>query len=366
MITMVKIKHTCLPKLILAFLLFSISTLATHSQELDKNKQYDVVCIAFYNLENLFDTIVDPDPNKVLQEDFTPLGPKRWTGKKYQQKLENLSRVLSEIGTDLTPDGAAVIGLCELENREVIEDLVKMPKLKDRNYKVVHYHSPDARGIDVALIYNPKYFTLESSQTITLTMPDSPKFRTRDQLLVSGTLLGERVHFIVTHWPSKSGGEKRSRPKREAAAKLGRAVIDSIQTAEPGAKLIYMGDLNDEPHSNAVKHIMNTVKDRKDAVGPKLYNPMEKLHDQGIGSHSWQGVWGIIDQMLFTPGFVAQTADDFKDFRFYVAKIYNKEYLRTTTGSWKGTPFRSFGGDVWQNGYSDHFAVYSYLVREKK
>ena len=344
----------------------ALATFKSHAQELDKTKQYDVVCVGFYNLENLFDTIVDPDPDKVLQEDFTPIGPKRWTSKKYYQKLENLSQVLSEIGTDLTPDGAAVIGLCELENREVIEDLIKMPKLKDRNYQIVHYHSPDARGIDVALIYNPKYFTLDTSFSFRLVMADKPKFRSRDQLLVSGNLLGERVHFMVNHWPSKSGGEKRSRPNREAAARLGRSVIDSIQTAEPNAKLIYMGDLNDEPHSNSVKHIMNTVKERKDAIGPKLYNPMEKLHDQGIGSHSWQGVWGVIDQMLFTPGFVAQKTEDFKDFRVYVAKIYNKEYLITKTGNWKGTPFRSFGGDVWQNGYSDHFAVYSYLVREKK
>jgi endonuclease/exonuclease/phosphatase family metal-dependent hydrolase len=335
-------------------------------QQLDKNKEYTTVCVAFYNLENLFDTIADPDTNKILQEEFTPEGPKRWDSKKYKEKLENMSRVISEIGTDVTPDGAAIIGFCELENKEVIEDLIAMPKLKDRNYKVVHYHSPDKRGVDVALIYQPKYFKVTASKSYALNTPDDPDFKTRAQLLVSGIMDGEKVSFVVNHWPSKSGGEKRSRPKRIAAAQLGRHIVDSLLTEDAMAKVIYMGDLNDEPESKSVKEVMNCAKEIKAMKPGQLYNPMEKLNEQGIGSHAWRDNWSIIDQMLFTPGLLAASNDDYYTYRLFVVKVFNKEYLRSTTGSWQGYPFRSFSGDTWQGGYSDHFPVYTYLVREKR
>jgi hypothetical protein len=346
--------------------LLFLAPLLVRSQELDKNKQYDVVCVGFYNLENLWDTIIDPDTNKILQDDFTPGSPKRWDSKKYNQKLLNMSKVLSEIGTDLSPDGAAVIGICEIENRAVLEDLVKQPALKARNYQIVHFESPDRRGIDVALLYQPKYFKLTSSKSYILRMPENPDFKTRNQMLVSGELSGEPFHFVVNHWPSKSGGEKRSRPGREAAGRLGRSIIDSLLAVDPNTKLIYMGDLNDEPESMAVKEMMNCAKDPKELGNGKLFNPMEKLDEQGIGTHAWRDNWSIIDQMIFTPGAVPSDMNDYKTLKYFVTKVYNKEYLRTQTGSWKGYPFRSFSGDTWQGGYSDHFPVYTYLVREKK
>jgi hypothetical protein len=177
-------------------LLFFFTTLK--AQTLNPDKSYEVTCVGFYNLENLFDTIVDPDTNKILQEDFTPKSSKQWNSKKYYSKLDNMADVSSKIGGSKSgPDGAAVLGVCEIENKSVLDDLVAHEKLKNKNYQIVHYDSPDKRGIDVGFLYQPKYFKVTSSKSFTLTLPDNDHFFTRDQLLVSGELNGERIHFIV-------------------------------------------------------------------------------------------------------------------------------------------------------------------------
>ncbi|MFM7104900.1 MAG: hypothetical protein ACKOW8_05200, partial [Flavobacteriales bacterium] len=185
--------------------------LAARSQELKSGRDYQLLCIGFYNLENLFDTIVDNDTSKILRDDFTPMGDKKFTSQRYSTKLENMARVIAAMGTESQPDGPAVLGVCEIENRRVLEDLVKMPSIAKRNYQIVHYDSPDERGVDVGLIYQPKYFTLTSSSTHTLTDPADRNFHTRDQLIASGIIGGEKFHFLVAHWPSRRGGEMRSR-----------------------------------------------------------------------------------------------------------------------------------------------------------
>ncbi|MBT6440135.1 MAG: endonuclease/exonuclease/phosphatase family protein, partial [Flavobacteriales bacterium] len=163
------------------------------AQTLNPDKSYEVTCVGFYNLENLFDTIVDPDTNKILQEDFTPKSSKQWNSKKYYSKLDNMADVISKIGVSKSvPDGAAVLGVCEIENKSVLDDLVAHEKLKNKNYQIVHYDSPDKRGIDVGFLYQPKYFKVTSSKSFTLTLPDNDHFFTRDQLLVSGELNGEK------------------------------------------------------------------------------------------------------------------------------------------------------------------------------
>lgn len=197
-------------RIILPFILltsFVYSSISVVAQETEK-KEYYVSGIGFYNLENLFDTILDLDPNKILQDDFTPEGPKAWTSERYHEKLNNLARVISELGTEISPDGVAILGVSEVENKEVLEDLVKEEKIKSRNYQIVHHESPDRRGIDVGFLYNPNYFKVESSQTYALKMPNDSNFFTRDQLVVNGYLNGEMIHVIVAHWPSRSGGEK--------------------------------------------------------------------------------------------------------------------------------------------------------------
>ncbi len=343
-------------------LLGVLIALSTNVSAQEENKEFEPVCIAFYNLENLFDTL---DAEGVSDGDFTPTGGNAYTSERYQKKLENLSYVISKIGTETTPDGPAILGVCELETEQVLLDLCAMPAIKDRGYKVVHYDSPYYRGMDVALLYNPKYFTVESSQSFELNDPDNPDFTTRAQLLVTGDLMGERMHFMVNHWPSKSGGEKRSRPKRIMAAKLGVSIIDSIRAAEPDAKIIYMGDLNDDPTSESVRKHMRANGKTMDIDNDELYNPMWDLHKKGIGSHAWRDTWSLIDQMLISKGLVT-TNKEFDDFRFYKAMVFNKKFLTGSEGSFKGYPFRTYVGSSWQGGYSDHFPVYLYLIREVK
>ena len=198
-----------------------------------QKKQYAIYAVAFYNLENLFDTINQPNTN---DEEFTPSGSYRWGGLKYRNKLNNLAYAISNFATDNSSpfklkNGPAVIGVSEIENEQVLEDLIHTGELSKRNYGIVHYDSPDFRGIDVGLIYDKDQFTLESSRSARLHTPQFPDLRTRDQLVVSGILAGERVHFIVNHWPSRLGGEKQSSPKREAAAALTKHLADSLLAA---------------------------------------------------------------------------------------------------------------------------------------
>jgi hypothetical protein len=343
---------------------FMLSAMVSFGQQpLDKTKKYEACVIGFYNVENLFDTIVDTDTTLILQDDFTPHGEKHWNTEKKRKKLANLDEVLSKVATDFAPDGFAVFGVAEVENRSILEELVKQPKIASRNYQIVHHNGPDHRGIDVALMYNPKYFELEASKSIHLIFEGDSTPSSRDQLLVSGKLLGEPIYFVVAHWPSKRGGAKKSDPKRNTAGQLGREIIDSLFAINPKAKIMYMGDLNDDPLSACVKKHLKSAPTPEKAVDGLLYNPMEKLQKQGIGSHSYKGLWSVIDQMLLSPEF---TNGDYSSLRYYSSKIYNKEWLINQSGSYKGSPYRTYGGSNFVGGYSDHFPVYTILIRETK
>jgi len=343
-----------------------ITSILAQKPQLDKSKQYEVAGIGFYNLENLFDTIVDSDTNKILQEDFTPFGKKNFNSVRYYKKLDKLTEVISKLGTKHIPDGLAILGVSEIENKAVLVDLAATEKLKSRNYQVVHHESPDARGIDVGLLYNPKYFSVLSSKAYPLTTyGNGETFRTRDQLLVTGKLNGEKIHVLVAHWPSRRGGEKRSAPRRIAAGELAKSIVDSILTAEPNAKVIFMGDLNDDPVDTSVKETLNTVNKIKKIKEGTLYNPMETYYKNGIGTLAWRGSWNLFDQLILTPGLVTKT-NDFSSYSFYKAHVYNEEYLKNSTGSYKGYPHRTYVGPNFINGYSDHFPVYLLLVKERK
>jgi len=332
---------------------------------INAQKEYEVACIGFYNLENLFDTLVDPNPDLILQEDFTPEGKKNWNSWKYKEKMGNMAKVISELGLESTPDGAAVLGVCEIENRSVLEDLVKEDAIKDRNYQIVHYDSPDYRGIDVGFLYQPKYFKVTSSKSYTLKMDDNPKFTTRDELLVTGELLGERIHFIVNHWSSRRGGEKASSPKREAAAALALSIMDSIRKAEPGAKIILMGDLNDDPKSKSIAKVLKPQTKIEKVTDGDLYNPMAVLHNKGIGTLAHRDIWSLFDQMIMTSALIDQSKK-FETFGYYNVKVFNKDYLINKEGNFDGYPYRTYGGPNYLGGYSDHFPVYLFLLREKK
>ncbi|KOS06909.1 endonuclease [Flavobacterium akiainvivens] len=344
-----------------------------------QDKQYRVHTIAFYNLENLFDTINDPRTN---DEEWLVTGSQHWTGAKYRKKLANLSKVISQIGVDeKQPNSPVVVGVAEVENRKVLEDLVKQPGLAEKGYAVIHFDSPDKRGIDVGLLYQTKYFKPTSYINIPLYIYENGKapdkadsaddaedknvahngrIYTRDQLLVTGMLDGEEVSFIVNHWPSRSGGEKKSSPNREAAAALNKKTIDSLYTINPNLKLITMGDLNDGPYNNSVKKVLG-AKAHKDEVKEKgLFNPMAEMSDKGIGTLAYRDAWDLFDQMIVTEPLIKK---DFSSFRFWKAGVWNKSFMTQPSGQYRGYPLRNSNGEV---GYSDHFPVYIYLVKEQK
>ena len=348
-------------KLNLTFLIFTFLTISSiYSQE---KKEYKVNTIAFYNLENLFDTEDDP---LTFDDDRTPDGKDHWTEEIYQAKLKNMAKVIAEIGADVSGTSPAIIGVCEIENRKVLEDLVNQEPLLKKDYGIIQFDSPDRRGIDVALLYRKKVFTPTNYKAHELIIYDNndptKRIFTRDQLLVSGMLDGEKIHFIVNHWPSRSGGEERSRPKRIKAAKLNRQIIDSLFTEDPYAKIITMGDLNDDPSSPSVKDYLKAERKSKNLKIKELYNPMEDMARQGLGSLAYRDNWNLFDQMIIS---TELTKKDYSSYRFYKAGIYNKTYLVNAHGRYKGYPYRSFSGGGFTGGYSDHFPVYLYLIKEK-
>lgn len=344
------------------FLLFGFFVFSyTYGQNTEKN--YQIRTIAFYNLENLFDTINDPLIN---DDEFTPNGKNRYTPEVYKDKLEKLARVLSEIGSDQSKNSPVIIGVCELENRNVLEDLVKTGKLKDKRWGIVHYDSKDSRGIDVALIYQERYFKPINHKSFELQLYDEGKrYYTRDQLMVSGYLDGELIHFIVNHWPSRRGGEAASRPSREKAAALNVEIIKEIRRTEPNAKIIFMGDLNDDPVNSSLKNILKTESNHKKVVEGGIYNPFEEMFKNGLNTLGYRDNINLFDQIFFTSTLVTNNKD-FSSYRFYKAGIYNPSYIINKEGQYKGYPMRSYSFSTYAGGYSDHFPVYIHLIREQK
>jgi hypothetical protein len=343
---------------LLIVLILTVTTV--FSQE---KKAYKVNTIAFYNLENLFDTENDP---LTYDDDRTPDGKDHWTEEIYQDKLKNMAKVMAEIGAEVSGSAPTIIGVCETENRKVLEDLVNQETLVEQDYGIIQFDSPDRRGIDVALLYKKKLFTPTDYKAKELLIYDdndkSKRVFTRDQLVVSGMLDGEKIHLIVNHWPSRSGGEKRSRSKRIKAAKLNRQIIDSIFSDDPYAKIITMGDFNDDPANPSVKDHLNAKRKANNLDIKELYNPMEDLAKQGYGSLAYRDSWNLFDQIIIS---TELTKKDFSSYRFYQAGIYNKTYLVNAHGRYKGYPYRSFASGSYTGGYSDHFPVYIYLVKEK-
>lgn len=331
-----------------------------YSQKPEKSKDYYIAAIGFWNLENLYDTLNDQWKN---DEDFTPVGMYAWNGERYRTKLQNLSYAIAQMGKEQTGDGLALLGLCEVENRMVVEDLVNTPELKNRNYKIVHIEGPDARGVDPSFIYNPKYFKLTKSLTYPVTLLTDSSHKTRDILVISGLFLGEPLSVLVNHWPSRRGGELSSRPNRNRAGELLRHIADSITSSDSTTKVIMMGDFNDDPVNESVKLKIGTVARAELAVNGKYYNPLEKLYKQGIGSLAWQDSWNLFDQIILNRQLVP---GNFSSWQYYGVRVFNTPFLSSDLPSEKGYPFRTFAGAKYLGGYSDHFPVYIFIAREKK
>jgi hypothetical protein len=317
------------------------------------------IVIAFYNLENMYDTIDNPMIN---DDEFIPSGAKQYNTEIYQDKLFKLSTVLSDIGTEQHKYGPAIIGVAEIENDTVLYDLTRHFLLRDRKLKFIHFDSKDARGVDVGLFYHPKMFIPQLAFPLHVTLPGKSKesATTRDILYVKGYLAGEQVHVLVNHWPSRRGGEERSGPAREAAAWVCKQHIDSILNKESAAKIILMGDLNDNPTDKSIRKTLHTVGAYPPIKKDQLFNPWEKHYARGMGTLANKDVWGLFDQIIISAAFTDSTNGGWLYGESY---IYSSYFMKETSGRFKGYPMRTWEGNHYRGGFSDHFPTY--IVLEK-
>lgn len=311
-----------------------------------ENPQHNLYTVAFYNLENLFDIYDDPD---TLDDDFTPKGTKKWNAKKYSRKVKKIASVISQIGVKETGFPPAIIGLAEVENKEVVEDLIQTESLQKYGYGYVHYDSADERGIEVAFLYRKNIFSVEHTQTFTLLIENEFGERdyTRDILLVKGKLQGQTVYCIVNHWPSRREGEDKTEYKRIAGADKVHQIIDIIKEETDLAKVLIMGDFNDDPISKSIKQHL---------VDEDLYNPFESLLAKGNGSLNHNGDWHVFDQIIISKTFFEDSG-----FIYRNAYIFDDHFLKEWKGKRRGNPFRTYIGKWHQGGFSDHFPVYIIL-----
>ncbi len=375
---------------------------------LNAQTQYQSATIGFYNCENLFDIypsadLIDkkyPDTSpknkrsmpeieaekkaeahksspeadeyevivdyQIINDEFTPEGKKNFTQDKYEKKLQNLSEIISELGTSISMNAPVVMGLVEVENRQVIEDLINQPSLKKYHYGIVHYNSQDARGIDVALIYQKGRFQPISSEHRLVKMPAEPDgevYKTRDILRVSGLLDGENFTFLVNHWPSRRGGEKASAPKRAAAAELLKALIEETKSENPNEKIIAMGDFNDDPVSPSIKKVLGAKSNKRGLKQGDMYSPMESMYKNGMGTLAYRDSWNLFDLIFLSENLV--DTKESMDYKLYKTEIYSPSKLIAKEGQFKGYPRRLYGGDTFDSGgYSDHFPVFSVLIKK--
>ncbi|WP_397444622.1 endonuclease/exonuclease/phosphatase family protein [Polaribacter sp. R77954] len=344
--------------LTILFLGISISTAQ------NKGKQYNIRTIAFYNLENLFDTINDTSIN----DEASPMMElKSNRSKVYWDKIDKLGSVIAQIGEEKAKTSPAIIGVSEVENLSVLEDLVKNKHLAKKKYGIIHYDSPDKRGIDVALLYQKKYFKPVFHEAYNPNIyRENRKVYTRDQLLVSGYLDDELIHVIVNHWPSRSGGEAKSRPLREKAAYQNTKIIAQVREKDPNAKILIMGDFNDDPTNSSFKEVLKTKAKKKNVGELDIYNPYEDLHRRGFNTLGYRDNINLFDMVLISSPLLDKGEKDFSTYKMYQANIFNKRFLTGRKGQFKGYPFRSFSYGGYTGGYSDHYPVYMYLIKEKR
>nr|WP_314493786.1 endonuclease [uncultured Chryseobacterium sp.] len=299
-------------------------------------------------------------------DEFTPESTKNYTTAVYRKKIENSAKVISELGSRYTKTAPVIVGLIEVENRQVIQDLIKHPALSKYDYGIVHYNSYDPRGIDIALIYQRKRFTVTNALKKELKIYSSKGIReyTRDILVVSGILDNEKVGILMNHWPSRRGGEVVSSKKRNAAASLLKQQMDSIRTTDPSTKLFAMGDFNDDPVSASLKNYLNAAGKEKDLCDEKPYlNLMYPLYKKGVASLAYQDAPNLFDQIIISKNLVLEKNP--REYSVYRVEIYAPPYLINKKGNYKGYPFRSWNGDQFTGGYSDHFPAFVVLQKEQ-
>jgi hypothetical protein len=296
------------------------------------------IIVSFYNCENFYDTI---DQVKVIDEDFLPTSQKKYNSNAYAIKSNHLAKVIYGLGKMENSMGIAIMGVVEIENKLVLEKLIAEPLLQKYHYKYLHFDSKDQRGVDVALIYNPAYF--EPYQYKPYSLTDAAHFNdyaTRDILYVKGRLNGQWVNILVNHWPSRRGGAFLSNSKRIWAATICKKIMDSVTIMDPQAKFIVMGDFNDNPNNTSIKKL-------------DLFNPFYSLFKNGYGSIAFRDSWSLFDQILLS----RHWAEINNNLTQYKPIIYTVPDMIETQGKYQGYPKRTYDGDRFRGGYSDHFPV---------
>ncbi|MCL6274383.1 endonuclease [Muricauda sp. 2012CJ35-5] len=314
-----------------------------------KHKENNFV-IAFYNLENFFDTHDDPH---TLDDDFTPSGRKEWSESRFRKKSKKLARTISLIGGEYSSEVPVLVGVAEVENELALDSILHTKSLEEVNYDYVHFESPDERGIDTALIYHKSHFEVLDAETIPLMLTNGNGDRdyTRDILYVHGKLHQEEIHVFVNHWPSRRDGSDETKHKRIKAAETVLAKIETLPEENPNC--IVMGDFNDDPNSESIQRIM---------ASEQFVNPMQQLLSPKSGSANYKGQWSLFDQIIISHSFLnfEKGTHSFKK-----AKIFAPKFLKEWKGKYKGNPFRTFVGKKYLGGYSDHFPVYI-VLRENR
>ena len=316
------------------------------------NNAKPVAMVAFYNVENLFDTVDDPEKR---DEEYLPDGKNNWTEERYKAKLKNVAKVINSIGNGYTPD---IMGLCEIENRKVVEDLITQPELIKNGYQIVHFEAPDRRGIDVGLIYKPKVFIPFHTEALELKNPQDTSFKSRDILYVKGLIhKRDTLHVFVNHWPSRRGGKE---DMRIEAGKLARKAVDSILTINPNAKIVLMGDFNDDPTNRSIKDELRAGGKQNKLKEGDLFNASYWSFKQGYGSLKYRGAYNLFDQIIVSQGLLRKNTDDI----FYINKsfrVFEVDWLQNKSGRYAGYPFRTFAGGAYLGGYSDHYPTFIIL-----
>lgn len=329
-----------------------------------KSKEYYIRTVGFYNLENLFDTINDVSINDEASP-IMGLKGKKNKKKAYWGKIHNLGKVISQIGASKTQTSPVLLGVAEIENEGVLQDLINSKNLKGKKYGFIHFDSPDKRGIDVALLYQKRYFSPVHYQAFNPNIyKDNFKIYTRDILWVNGYLDGEEINIIINHWPSRRGGIVKSSPLREKAAYKVTQIIEKIRQNDKNAKIIIMGDFNDDPTNKSLKKVLKTKTNKNNLTENDIYNPFEKMFSKGLNTLGYRDNINLFDQILISYPLVnTKNNTSFTNYKMFKAGIFNRHYLTQKKGRYKGYPFRSFSNGKYTGGYSDHYPVYMYLIK---
>ena len=329
--------------------------------------------IGFYNLENLFDIYHEEGKNDY---EFLPEGKNQWTQAKYDKKQANMAHVIAEMKND-NKVFHTILGISEIENRLVIEDLVSQPEIAAANYQIVHYDGPDSRGVDVALLYRPSQFKLLASESIPFTFEPSSidfsawtdeeksRFKTRDILMVRGTIEGQMFAFFVAHLPSRIGGKGQDLRPRGAEIMYQRAA--ELEKEFPGIKIVAMGDMNDNPTDESMVTYMHGKAKIEDVKEGDFFSPFTKMLADGYGSLAYQGTWNIYDIILCNKALATPEDGTFRiqkiNKKGYYGRIFKKPFMTNQSGQYKDTPFRTFSNGSFIGGYSDHYPTYIVIVK---